>query len=164
MPPRLATLIYQFAGQPAPGTTLTRLAGPPRWLFPGNDPARPASHDHLRTGLTRHAITPHAGRNTGVGALAAELPAPVLAGITGLHITHRDQLDTQHQPRLDSVPGGQNARPVTQSRVSRHVLPDPREGHGAGFRVKPAAGRRPGDRGCVAEVTGRATGPMSSPR
>jgi integrase len=87
MPPRLATLIRQLAGQPAPGTILIRLAGPPRWLFPGSDPTRPASHDHLRTGLTRHTITPHAGRNTAIGSLAAELPAPVLAGITGLHIT-----------------------------------------------------------------------------
>jgi hypothetical protein len=44
-------------------------------------------HAHFRAGLSRHAITAHAGRNSAVGALAAELPAPVLAGITGLNIT-----------------------------------------------------------------------------
>lgn len=87
LPPRLAALIGQLALQPAPGTILTRLAGPPSWLFPGNDSTRPASHAHLRTGLRRHGITTHAARNTAVGALAAELPAPVLAGITGLHIS-----------------------------------------------------------------------------
>ena len=87
LPPRLAALIGQLALQPAPGTILTRLAGPPSWLFPGNDPTRPASHAYLRTGLRRHGITTHAARNTAVGALAAELPAPVLAGITGLHIS-----------------------------------------------------------------------------
>ena len=61
-------------------------AGPPRWLFPGNDPTRPASHAHLRTGLSHHGITTHAARNTAAGALAAELAAPVLPGITGLNI------------------------------------------------------------------------------
>ena len=87
LPPRLATLIGQLALQRAPDTILTRLAGPPGWLFPGNDPARPASHAYLRTGLRRHGITTHAARNTAVGTLAADLPAPVLADITGLHIT-----------------------------------------------------------------------------
>ena len=87
LPPRLATLIGQLTLQSAPDTILTRLAGPPGWLFPGNDPARPASHAYLRTGLRRHGITTHAARNTAVGTLAADLPAPVLADITGLHIT-----------------------------------------------------------------------------
>ncbi len=82
LPPRLAALLRQLA----PATTLTRLAGPPRWLFPGNDPTRPASHAHLRTGLSRHGITTHAARNTAIGTLAAELPAPILASITGLNI------------------------------------------------------------------------------
>jgi hypothetical protein len=86
LPPRLAALIRQLASQPAPATTLTRLAGPPRWLLPGNDPTRPASHAHLCTGLRRHGITTHAARNTAVGTLAAELPAPILASITGLNI------------------------------------------------------------------------------
>ena len=87
LPPRLAALIGPLALQPAPGTLLTRLAGPPSWLSPGNDPTRPTSHAHLRTGLCRHGITTHAARNTAVGAIATELPAPVLAGITGLHIS-----------------------------------------------------------------------------
>jgi hypothetical protein len=87
LPPRLAALTSRLALQPAPDTILTRLAGPPSWLFPGNDPTRPASHAHLRTGLRRHGITTHTARNTAVGALAAELPASVLAGITGLHIS-----------------------------------------------------------------------------
>ncbi|HEY6277285.1 MAG TPA: hypothetical protein VIX86_13250 [Streptosporangiaceae bacterium] len=86
LPPRLASLIRQLASQPASATALTRLAGPPRWLFPGNDPTRPASHAHLCTGLSRHGITTHAARNTAVGTLAAELPAPVRASITGLNI------------------------------------------------------------------------------
>jgi hypothetical protein len=81
---------------------------------PGNDPSRPASHAHLCTGLSRHGITTHAGRNTAVGALAAELPAPILAGITGLNIntatswtrtTNRDWTDylaarTPHQNEM----------------------------------------------------------------
>lgn len=86
LPPRLAALIRQLASLPAPDTTLTRLAGPPRWLFPGNDPTRPASYAYLCAGLIRHGITTHAARNTAVGTLAAELPAPVLASITGLNI------------------------------------------------------------------------------
>jgi len=59
VPPRLATLIRQLAGQP-----------------------RPPAH---RT--DRHAITGHPARDSAIGALAAELPAPVLADITGMNIT-----------------------------------------------------------------------------
>ncbi len=55
-------------------------------VVPRNDPTGPASHAHLRTGLSRHGITTHAARNTVIGTLAAELPAPILASITGLNI------------------------------------------------------------------------------
>ena len=57
------------------------------WLLRGNDPTRPASHAHLRAGLCHHDIATHAGRNAAVSALAAELPALLLADVTGMAVT-----------------------------------------------------------------------------
>jgi hypothetical protein len=141
LPPRLAALIRQLSSQPAPATTLTRLAGPPRWLFPGNDPTRPASHAHLCTGLSRHGITAHAARNTAVGTLAAELPAPVLASITGLNIntatswtrsTGRDWTEylaaRTPQPRRDSSGRGTVTVRASSATITRqHPFEDNRD-------------------------------------
>ena len=53
----------------------------PRWLFPGRIPGQPIHARSLTARLSRHGITTHAARNTAIGTLAAELPAPVLADL-----------------------------------------------------------------------------------
>ena len=66
---------------------LARLGTPALWLFPGQSPGRPAVDVLFGVRLQRHGINAHAGRNTARLALAAELPASVLADLTGISIS-----------------------------------------------------------------------------
>jgi hypothetical protein len=86
LPPRLAGLVCQLRDQHEPRWTLGRLGTPIPWLFPGQSPARPAVDVLLGVRLHRYGIDAHAGRNTARLALAADLPASVLAGLTGISI------------------------------------------------------------------------------
>jgi hypothetical protein len=56
------------------------------WLFPGQSRARPAVDILFGVRLHRYGINAHAGRNTARLALAADLPASVLADLTGISI------------------------------------------------------------------------------
>jgi hypothetical protein len=56
------------------------------WLFPGQSPTRPAVDILFGVRLHRYGINAHAGRNTARLALAAELPASVLADLTGISV------------------------------------------------------------------------------
>ena len=87
LPPRLADLIRQLRDQDEPRWTLGRLGTPVPWLFPGQSPARPAVDILFGVRLHRYGIDAHAGRNTARLALAAELPASVLADLTGISIS-----------------------------------------------------------------------------
>jgi hypothetical protein len=55
--------------------------------LPGQSPARPAVDIPFSVRLHRYGIEAHADRNTGRLALAAELPASVLADLTGISIS-----------------------------------------------------------------------------
>jgi hypothetical protein len=57
------------------------------WLFPGQSPARPTVDILFGVRLHRYGIDAHADRNTARLALAAELPASVLADLTGISIS-----------------------------------------------------------------------------
>jgi hypothetical protein len=87
LPPRLADLVCQLRDQDEPRWTLGRLGTPVPWLFPGQSPARPAVDVLFGVRLHRYGINAHAGRNTARLALAAELPASVLADLTGISIS-----------------------------------------------------------------------------
>jgi hypothetical protein len=86
LPPRLARLTRQLRDQGEQRWTLARLGTPAPWLFPGQSPARPTVDILFGIRLQRHGIKAHAGRNTARLALAAELPASVLADLTGVSI------------------------------------------------------------------------------
>jgi len=86
LPPRLASLARQLRDQDEPRWTLGRLGAPAPWLFPGQSPARPAVDVPFGVRLHRYGIDAHAGRDTARLALAAELPASVLADLTGISI------------------------------------------------------------------------------
>jgi hypothetical protein len=86
LPSRLAVLVRRLRDQDEPRWTLGRLGTPAPWLFPGQSPARPAVDILLGVRLRRYGIDAHADRNTGRLALAAELPASVLADLTGISI------------------------------------------------------------------------------
>ena len=60
---------------------------PVPWFFPGQSPARPAVDILFGVRLHRYGIDAHAGRDTARLGLAAELPASVLADLTGISIS-----------------------------------------------------------------------------
>ena len=87
LPPRLAVLVRQLRDQDEPRWTLGHLGTPAPWLSPGQSPARPTVDILFGVRLRRYGIDARAGRNTGRLALAAELPASVLADLTGISIS-----------------------------------------------------------------------------
>jgi hypothetical protein len=86
LPARLAQLVRQLRDQDEPRWTLGRLGASVPWLFPGQSPTRPAVDILFGVRLQRYGIDARAGRNTARLALAAELPASVLADLTGISV------------------------------------------------------------------------------
>jgi hypothetical protein len=60
--------------------------GPAPWLFPGQRPGHHISATRLGDRLAALGIKPQASRSTALFALAAELPAAILARMLGIHI------------------------------------------------------------------------------
>jgi len=58
----------------------------PRWLFPGRVPGQPIDNHSLTSRLNRHGIRVRPARNGALAALAAALPAAILAGLLGMHV------------------------------------------------------------------------------
>ncbi len=56
-----------------------------RWLFPGLTPGRPTSRSGLQLKLCAYRVDARPARNGALISLAADLPAPVLADVLGLH-------------------------------------------------------------------------------
>ncbi|MFI6369264.1 hypothetical protein ACIBG0_42020 [Nocardia sp. NPDC050630] len=67
-----------------PGSVLVKV--PSDWLFPGRWPRQPLSEESLARRLRTLGIRPAQGRKTGLFALAAEIPAAILAKMLGIHI------------------------------------------------------------------------------
>lgn len=61
-------------------------AGESDWLFPGQHHGAPLSRDTLTDRLTKFGIRARHARAGALASLAQELPAPVIARLTGLHI------------------------------------------------------------------------------
>jgi hypothetical protein len=87
LPPRLATLVHELATQSPPTGSGLGLAVPmSTLLFPGRSSQRPLAPSDLYRQLAAHDISILPARNCARLALATELPAPVLAGLTGIEI------------------------------------------------------------------------------
>ncbi|MFF1379263.1 hypothetical protein [Streptomyces sp. NPDC058308] len=85
LPPRLAELVRQLAEQPQLRPQLSRAHSGPPWLFPGMVPGKPISTHGMAQKLNRHGIPVRTARNGALAALAADLPSPILADVTGMH-------------------------------------------------------------------------------
>ena len=86
LPPRLAKLILLHTCLLRPLSSISRDINGVRWLFPGLMPGRPLTANTLSRKLSRHGINARPGQHTALILLASELPAPVLAQVTGMHI------------------------------------------------------------------------------
>jgi hypothetical protein len=85
LPPRLGALMKLLATQPPVRLMISHDAESPRWLFPGRVPGQPIDNHSLTNRLNRHGISARPGRNGALTALAADLPAAILADLLGLH-------------------------------------------------------------------------------
>jgi hypothetical protein len=87
LPPNLARHIDSLITQPSrTATTFQPPRGPrPAYLFPGRPPTLPMHPTTLGTRLRHHGIPVAAGRNSALISLAADLPAPIIADLFGLH-------------------------------------------------------------------------------
>lgn len=56
------------------------------WLLPGGIPGRPLTTENIRNQLVDLGIQPHTSRHAAMFQLAAEIPAPILAELVGIHI------------------------------------------------------------------------------
>jgi hypothetical protein len=81
IPPRVATLLTQL---PAPRSRSTLPPNPsaPTLLFPGRALNQPVASTHFGIRLKKYGINARGGRNTALISMAADLPAPVLAGVS----------------------------------------------------------------------------------
>ncbi|MFE9976105.1 hypothetical protein ACFYRD_36685 [Streptomyces hirsutus] len=85
LPSRLAGLLRHLAEQPQLRPQLSRVHPGPRWLFPDMVPGKPISTHGMTQKLGRHGIPVRTARNAALAALAADLPGPILADVTGMH-------------------------------------------------------------------------------
>jgi hypothetical protein len=110
---------------PAAQTARWCAPAPARAGQPGQSPARRAVDVIFGARLHRYGIDAHAGRNTGRLALAAELPASVLADLTGIgistaerwsHWAKRDWAAYVGQRAADDCKGIDSPEPARQTR------------------------------------------------
>lgn len=87
LPPRLGALLRDLAARPATPLMIAHGPNTPRWLFPGRIPGQPLDGHSLTNLLNRHGISVRPARNGALSALAADLPAAILAGLLGLHVS-----------------------------------------------------------------------------
>ncbi|MCX4919932.1 hypothetical protein [Streptomyces sp. NBC_00687] len=86
LPPRLAHLVRQHLHHAEDAWESNRAATTIPWLFAGLNPARPIHSQYIYLKLRRLGLGGLAGRNTARLALAADVPASILAALTGTSI------------------------------------------------------------------------------
>lgn len=87
IPPVLADLTIRLRDQRPERSPLQSPATTPAWLFPGSRPGAHLSADRLAVLLNiRAGIPVRAARGAALCALAADLPAPVLADLLGVSV------------------------------------------------------------------------------
>ena len=86
LPPALGTLIVQLRDGASPASIFGASAATSDWLFPGLVPGQHIADNYLVKLLNGVGIRTRTARNSALMSLAADLPAPVLADLLGLHI------------------------------------------------------------------------------
>ena len=86
LPPALGTLMIQLRDSAPPASIFGASASAADWLFPGLVPGQHIADNYLVRLLNGVGIRTRTARNSALISLAADLPAPVLADLLGLHI------------------------------------------------------------------------------
>ncbi|WP_157494819.1 hypothetical protein [Kutzneria sp. 744] len=85
LPVPLDSLVNEFTtGRKRPSGSLIHV--PSDWLFSGRWPTQPLTEGSLARRLHAHGLRPRQSRNNALFALAAEVPAAILAKTLGIHI------------------------------------------------------------------------------
>jgi hypothetical protein len=91
LPPKVATIIHAQRDATPTRITYHHNAHDTQPLFPGRLHGHHIGADALTRRLRQHGIEPRRFRNQALADWAAELPAPILADILGLHINTAEQ-------------------------------------------------------------------------
>ncbi len=86
LPPRISALVGQRLELAEAAWQNNRSASTTPWLFPCSNPARPLSLQSMHIQLRKANLTGLAGRNTARLALATDVPASILAEVTGTSV------------------------------------------------------------------------------
>jgi hypothetical protein len=86
LPPKVGRLLQEQLAATRPRLMIQSGTDSPRWLFPGLVPGQPVFAHALTTRLNRYGISTRPARNGALMALAADLPAPIMADLLGMHI------------------------------------------------------------------------------
>ncbi|MFJ8604966.1 hypothetical protein ACIREM_40940 [Streptomyces shenzhenensis] len=86
LPSRLAQLVIPHLKHAEAAWESNGTAGTTPWLFAGLNPAHPIQSQYIYLKLRRLGLGGLAGRNTARLALAADVPASILASLTGTSI------------------------------------------------------------------------------
>lgn len=86
LPPKVGRLLREQLAATRPNLMIQSSTDSPRWLFPGLVPGQPIFGHSLTTRLNRYGINTRPARNGALVALAADLPAPIMADLLGMHI------------------------------------------------------------------------------
>ena len=103
LPPRLGAILTGLAAQPPPQLMIPHDPAAPRWLFPGRILGQPIHARSLTARLSRHGISARPARNE---ALAADLPAAIMADLLGMYYSRCFTVSAQAHPLRDSPAGG----------------------------------------------------------
>jgi hypothetical protein len=85
LPPKLAHLLQQLADTHPSRSRFAPKDPEHRWFFSGTTPGQPMSEVNLRVKFRDYGLTARPARNAALIALAADLPAQVLADLLDLH-------------------------------------------------------------------------------
>jgi len=86
VPPALAELVLQLRDAAPPASILRSHGDKADWLFHGLVPGQHLADNYLVKLLNGTGIRTRTARNSALISLAADLPAPILADLLGLHI------------------------------------------------------------------------------
>ncbi|MBL3670992.1 hypothetical protein JL475_34625 [Streptomyces sp. M2CJ-2] len=88
LPPRISDLVGQLLEQAESAWQNNRSASTTPWLFPGHNPARPLRLESINLQLRKYGLKGLAGRNAARLALASDVPASILAELTGTSVSN----------------------------------------------------------------------------
>jgi hypothetical protein len=123
LPPPLDDLVRDLAADASRGHAAIGRPAITPWLFAGGRPGQPITDDALGNRLKHIGLSPRQDRSTALFALAAELPAAILARMLGIHIAVAVQWQRAAAGDWMAYAADVSRRTTRQPVPSRHETP-----------------------------------------